>query len=310
MTRLFRLLLASVLLVILTACSSDESLVYEEPFTSMGPIFQALDLHPDDLERADTMAMEAEWARMVADCMTNAGYDYPSPTPLPTPDPAKLALAADPVSYAHKHGYHQSESFEQQWNSLFSKPTAMPDLPSAPGVCDDLEYPVTAQSPILMAFQSEFSVPWAEYNDRYRTDARIVAMEQGWTQCMEKAGFSSASGDPDVDRDVLRMQLGDEYAALFNRLLDTASQVGIAQPFSLEPMDVDEIHDVLLVNAPTLAGELEELRRREIATAVADHECSAGPTIATEVSGEYLQQLVDENRDAIEDFVERYNAKN
>lgn len=323
MSSAVRLLL--VLLLVLPACrgsepTGDQSAAAGE--TEAGPIaeFFGYDEEVDEEQFAED---ERRVQELLVACMAEQGFEYlPVEYPEPVEDPAYVAQQEmSPEEYASEYGYgittvdYEMTPEEENWvdpnqaiveamddaertayeTALYGE---MPEV--VPGEEESVEYEgfgggcqgeaseeVYGGGAEAAAINEELGPKWEELYERIEADPRIVEGNQGWAECMAAAGHDFAT------QEEAQNSIWDQQNALYEE----------AYPEDLATAEPAEGEEGEYVEPEIDEAALAELRETEIAVAVADQRCSAEhlpPELRQEVTNEYEQAFLDENRELLE----------
>lgn len=323
MSSAVRLLLVSLLLV-LPACRGSESTGDQSAAageTEAGPIAEFFG-YDEEVDSEQFAEEERRLQELLVACMAEQGFEYlPVEYPEAAEDPAYAAQQEmSPEEYASEYGYgittveYEASPEEENWvdpNQAIvegmddAERTAyeaalygeMPEV--VPGEEESVEYgfgggcqgeaseEIYGGGEEAEAIDQELGPKWEELYTRMEADPRIVEGNTGWAECMAAAGHDFPTPED------AQNSIWDQQNALYEEAYPE-------DPATAEPAEGEEGE---YVEPEIDEADLAELRETEIAVAVADQRCAAEhlpEELRQEVTAEYEQAFIDENRDLLE----------
>lgn len=335
-TRMFAAAAGTALVLALTACGggTDEPTDSETPVGPLDAYFEQMYGDYDE-GSADAQMMEVE--DVVAACMAEQGFEY---TPVDYSSQGGMVSSTDELDvewgtleFAQEYGYgattnpwgdqsgeptddgqqwtdpnqeyvesmseteqaayyaalygeqsyaeptEDGEEIEYDWTTAGCQGKAQHDVYESGNGMDDEEF---------TALQEEMSAMW----EASMADPRITGLDAEWASCMADAGYAGLAVVSDAEQ-----QFYEKVNAVYEG--------------SYADMDPEATEEDYLAAQEAIEDELSALTAEEIETAVADYTCREEiryTQIQQEVNLEYQQDFVDEHKDALDAWLEAYQA--
>ncbi len=285
----------------------------------------------DEQNAEDFAEQERRIQELVVACMAREGFEYlPVDYPEPAEDPVFAAQEnLSPEEYAKQYGYgittidyaEQEVEFtdpnqelveamqpaeqEAYYLALYGEqPEFDPEDPEAEvveygfgggcqGEASEEVYGGDAEA------EQELGPRYEELYERIEADPRLVEANRAWSACMAEAGHEFARQEETFEH--ISNRHNELYEEAYEEMEPGAAEEAPAD--GEVPAGATEETETEFAEPQLDEGRLAELREEEIAIAVADQACAAEhlpPELRQEVSSEYEQAFVEENRELLE----------
>jgi len=335
-TRTFAAAAGTALVLTLTACGGGTAEPTDDE-TPLGPLDTYFEQMYGDYDEDSANAQMAEVEEIVAECMAEQGFEY---TPVDYSSQGGMVSSSDDLDvewgtleFAEQYGYgattnpwgeqtpdpeatgeewvdpnqeyvesmseteqtayyaalygeqtyteptEEGEEIEYDWTTAGCQGKAQHDVYESGNGMDDEEF---------TALQEEMSAMW----EASMADPRVAGLDAEWASCMADAGYAGLAAVSDAEQ---------QFYEKVNAVYDEA----------YTDMDPEAGEDDYLAIEEAIQEQLSALTTEEIETAVADYTCRDEvryTEIQQEVNFEYQQDFVDEHKDALDAWLEAYQA--